>query len=61
MTKMITSPSTMPSVNVLFSEIAPIMGALVGRESLKGEGLPGATTVLFLGKEDTYVEPSAVL
>ena len=49
MARMITSPSTMPAVNVLFSQIASITGALVGRKSI---GL-GA-------KEDTDVEASTV-
>jgi hypothetical protein len=57
---MITSPSTMPVVKVLASQIILMMDALKGRKSMRlGATTSVAETVPSPG-EDTYVEASTV-
>jgi hypothetical protein len=59
MAKMMTSPSTIPAVNVLASQIALMVGALRGRENTRwGATESTEEMVPSLGSVGTYVEVS---
>ena len=59
MTRVIISPNTMEAVNVLDSETASIMGALIRRRR-KGSRATATFSVSSLGCEVTYVDSVVV-